>query len=149
MLVNTDLQYQLWPQIVTFYGDNTAYLTRPLSRHLPFCQCFLLLWILFIIFGCAGSSLLRELFSSCEWELLSSCSVTGFSRQWLFLLESTGSRALGLRLLRNVSSVVVAARLSCSTTCGIFQDLGSNPCPLYWQVESLPLSHEESSYSYE
>ena len=56
--------------------------------------------ILFIyslfIFGCAGSSLLRGLFSSCsEWGLLSSCSVwashcVGFS--------CCGARALGYRL---------------------------------------------------
>ena len=26
--------------------------------------------------------------------------------------------------------------------CGIFLDQGSNPCLLYWQVDSLPLSHQ-------
>ena len=51
-----------------------------LSRDLVFV-CL----ILFIYFGCAGSSLLLRLFSACgEWGLLSSCSAQasrgGFSR---------------------------------------------------------------------
>ena len=39
------------------------------------------------------------------------------------------------------TSVVVAPGLSCSTACGIFPDQGSNPGPLRWQADSLPLSH--------
>ena len=47
------------------------------------------------IFGCAGSSLLHVLFfSSGHLGLLSSCS-EAFSRQWLLLLQSMGSRAQG------------------------------------------------------
>ena len=42
-----------------------------------------------------------------------------------------GARALGAR-----ASVVVAHGLSCSMTCGIFPDQGSNPCPLHWQADS-------------
>ena len=49
------------------------------------------------------------------------------------MLRSTGSRVQ--------ASVVVAHRLSSS---GIFPDQGSNPCPLRWQADSLPLSHQES-----
>ena len=67
----------------------------------------------------------------------------GFSLQWLLLLRSTGSRHAGfsscgtraqyLRLTgsRAQGSVVVAHGLSCSATCGIFPDQGSNPCPLH------------------
>ena len=33
---------------------------------------------------------------------------------------------------------------SCSEACGIFLDQGLNPCPLHWQVDSLPLSHQGS-----
>ena len=33
--------------------------------------------------------------------------------------------------------------LSCSQACGIFPAQGSNPCLLHWQVNSLPLSHQE------
>ena len=29
--------------------------------------------------------------------------------------------------------------------CGTFPDQGWNPCPLHWQVDSLPLSHHGSS----
>ena len=29
--------------------------------------------------------------------------------------------------------------------CGTFPDQGWNPCPLHWQVDSLPLSHQGSS----
>ena len=32
--------------------------------------------------------------------------------------------------------VVVAHRLSCPSARGLFQDQGSNPCPLHWQVDS-------------
>ena len=52
------------------------------------------------------------------------------------LLWSTGSRRAG--------SVVVAHVPSCSTACGIFPDLGSNPCPLHWQADSQPLRHQGS-----
>ena len=61
---------------------------------------------------------------------------TGFSLWWLLFLWSTGSRCM--------SSVVAAHRLSCSATCGIFPDQGSNLCSLYWQENSHPLSHQGS-----
>ena len=28
--------------------------------------------------------------------------------------------------------------------CGIFSDQGSNPCPLHWQADTSPLSHQGS-----
>ena len=34
--------------------------------------------------------------------------------------------------------------LSCSMASGFFLDQGLNPCLLYWQVDSLPLSHQGS-----
>ena len=46
--------------------------------------------------------------------------------------------------IQNTGSVVVVHRLSCSVTCGIFLDHGSNPCLLIWQVDSLPMSHQGS-----
>ena len=39
---------------------------------------------------------------------------------------------------------MVAQGLSWSAACRIFPDQGSNPCFLHWQVDSLPLSHQES-----
>ena len=66
----------------------------------------------------------------------------------LLLLWSTGSRYLDSVILvprhQSVGSVVVVQGLSCSTARGIFLDQGSNPCPLHWQVDSLPLDHQES-----
>ena len=38
--------------------------------------------------------------------------------------------------LQSAGSVVVVHRLSCSPSCGIFPDQGSNPCPLHWQADS-------------
>ena len=46
--------------------------------------------------------------------------------------------------LASAGSVVVACGLSCSETCRIFQDQGSNPCPLRWQADSHPLDHQGS-----
>ena len=43
-----------------------------------------------------------------------------------------------------MGSKVVVHQLSCSMACRIFLDQGSNPCPLHWQVDSLPLSHQGS-----
>ena len=42
------------------------------------------------------------------------------------------------------ASVVVACGLSCSVEGGIFLDQESKPCPLLWEADSLPLSHQRS-----
>ena len=95
---------------------------------------------LFIYLGCAGSSLLcvgllqlqqvGGLFSRCSAQALR-CSCF-----------SCGAQALG-----SWTSVVVVHKLSCSAACGIFLDQGLNPCPLHWQADSLPLSHQENPSS--
>ena len=54
------------------------------------------------------------------------------------LLRGTRSRRAG--------SVTVAHGPSCSATCGIFPDQGSNPCPLHWQADSQPLRHQGSPH---
>ena len=56
----------------------------------------------------------------------------GFSLQWPLLLQSTGSRVLGLH--------------GCGT-CGILLDEASNACPLHWQEDFQPLDHQESPLS--
>ena len=38
----------------------------------------------------------------------------------------------------------MAHRLSCSVEHGFLPDQGLNPCLLHWQVDSLPLNHQES-----
>ena len=112
---------------------------------------------LFIYFDCAGSSLLRGLFSSCrEQGLLSSCGTWashwgGFSR--------CGARESGLQYLWRDGSVVAAPGLqstgleavvcefSCCMACGIFLSQGLNPCLVHWHAGSVPLSHQGSPKS--
>ena len=70
-----------------------------------------------VIYGCTGSSLLHEAFSSCSRQgPLSRCGGR---------LLIVGSRARGL--------IVVACRLSCPLARRNFLEPGSNPCPLHWQ----------------
>ena len=66
----------------------------------------------------------------------SSSRCAGLSLSRPLLLQSRGSRRSG--------SVVVAHGPICSAACGIFPDQGSNPCPLHWQADSQPLSHQGS-----
>ena len=104
-------------------------------------------------FGCAGSSLLivEWAFSSCsEWGLFSSCGVQLPVAVAFFCCEM---QALGLvgsvvatPRLRHSGSVVVAHRLSCPVSRGIFLDQGLNLRLLHWQTASLPLSHQGSPY---
>ena len=89
---------------------------------------------------CAGFSLVAVSRGS------SSLQCMGFSWGPL-LLWSMGCRTCRLQYLRYMGSVVVAhrlGRLSCSMANGIFPDQELNPCLLYWQVDSLPLSHQGS-----
>ena len=77
----------------------------------------------------------------------------GFSSQWLLFLQRTAlgcdarASVVTVPWLSNTGSVVVAYGLSCSATCRIFPDQGSNPCFLHWQVDSLPPSHQGSPVS--
>ena len=95
-------------------------------------------------FGCAGSSLLLELFSSCSLGY-SSLRWAGFLSLWLLWLQSIGSRAGGLQWLQHTASVGVVHGLSCPTVHGIFLDQGVNMSPLHWQADSYPLHHLEST----
>ena len=94
-------------------------------------------------------------FSSCgERGLLYSCSA--LAPHWVAsLCRAQALRCRGFsswsRGLSSCSSQALEHRLtSCgprhffSEACGIFQDQGSNPCLLQWQVDSLPLSHQGS-----
>ena len=113
--------------------------------------------IILFIFGSAGSSLLHGLFLQL-WQVGDTLQLwcAGFSLRWLLLLQSMGSRVRRLHQLyhmgsvvatpglQSTGSVVVAHRLSCSVTCGIFLDQGQNPCLSHWQADYLPLSHQES-----
>ena len=87
-----------------------------------------------------------RLFSSCgEWGLTSSCDAGGLLIAVASLVVEHGSRHVGSAdttpRLQSTGSVVGVLRLSCSSARGIFPDWGSNPCLLYCQADSLPLSH--------
>ena len=76
-------------------------------------------------------------FSSCEWGLL---------LVWVHTLLIAARRSLLILWTRCTGSAVVACGLSCSMACGILLDQRSNPCPLYWQVDSYPLHHQGSPH---
>ena len=55
------------------------------------------------------------------------------------VFSSCGERGYCLVVVRKLLVLVaslVAHRLSCPATCGIFLDQGSNLCLLHWQVDS-------------
>ena len=109
------------------------------------------IYLIFFIWGCAGSLFLCELFSSCgTWELLSSCGA--WASQWGDF--SCWARALGhggsvvvVPWIQSTGSVVAAHGLNYSETRGVFLDQELNLCLLHWQVGSLPLSHQASPES--
>ena len=140
--------YQLMVRCVSCLLPST-YTVFFFRFYLWLCQVFLAVW--------AFLSLVAE------WGLLSSYSAWA-SHCWLLLLRGTGCSAHRFRYWCHVGSVVAAPRLqstglisvvprlSCCTSCGILLDQGSNrPCFLYWQVDSLPPSHQGSPllYSFE
>ena len=85
-----------------------------------------------LVFGCAGSSLLCGLLSSSGATLVA-------TRGLLIAMVSLVAERWGER-----ASIVVVRGLSCSSVCGTFPDQGSNLCLLHWQAVSLPLSHQGS-----
>ena len=95
---------------------------------------FIYFWLCWVFVSVPGLSLV----AASRGHSLSRCACLSLSRP--LLLRSTGSRRPG--------SVVVAHGPSCSASCGIFPDQGSNPCPLHWQADSQPLHHKGSPNLY-
>ena len=92
--------------------------------------------IILLIFGCAESLLLYRVFFSCrEQGLPSRCGVKAS--------QCSGFSCCRARALGAWASVVVHG-LSCPMACGVFPNQGSNPCPLYWQVDSYTMNHQGS-----
>ena len=85
------------------------------------------------------------------------CSLAAVRGAWLLTALTSpfaehGSRAMWVSAvtvprLWSTGLVVVAYGLSCSATCRIFPDQGSNPCLLHWQADSLPPSLQGSPVS--
>ena len=90
---------------------------------------------IYLSFGCAGSLLLCGHFSLVAAS--GGCCLVAVHE----LLVEVASLVAELSC---TCSVVTAHRLSCSMACGIFPDQGLIPCLLYWQVDSLPQSHQGS-----
>ena len=82
----------------------------------PIIHLFNYLFIHSFIFGCVGSSLLRGLSLVAASGGYSSLQYTGFSLQWLLLLQSTGSRCVGLVAPWHVGSswTSVQTRVPCT-----------------------------------
>ena len=91
---------------------------------------YLFIWLCWVFVSVRGLSLV----AASGGHPSSRCAGLSLSRP--LLLQSTGSRRAG--------SVVVAHGPRCSEACGIFPDLGSNPCLLHWQADSQPLRHQGS-----
>ena len=119
-------------------SEHSSFFSSSLFQQLPSWEGTTFSNIIFIcLFGCAGSSSLRRLFSSCgEQRLLSSYPVQ--ASHW------SGFSCCGVQALRCVCSVVVVSGLSCSVACGIVPDHGSNLYLLHLQVGSSPLSRQGS-----
>ena len=146
-------------QVINIMDENNNLISSLRLFHYTGCFSFLRKIIIFLylfIFGCTGPLLLCRLSSSCgEPGPLSSCDA-GSSLRQLLLLTSLGSRVHRLQQLQHVGSaaaaprlqspgwIIVACRLSCSSSCGIFLDWESNLCLLQWQADSLPLNHQGS-----
>ena len=96
--------------------------------HCKFIYLFIYFWLCWVFVSVRGLSPV----AASGGHSSSRCAGLSLSRP--LLLRSTGSRRAG--------SAVVAHGPSCSVTCGIFPDQGSNPCPLHWQADSQPLRHE-------
>ena len=115
---------------------------------------FFHLFYLFI-FGCTGSPLMHGLFSSCGERgyslvlcrlpivVASLAAEGGLWGLWAPVAVARGLCSCS-SLASSTGSVVMALRLTHSRACGIFPDQGLNPCLLHWQVDSFPLSHQES-----
>ena len=99
-------------------------------------------------YGWAGSLWLLRLSLVVESRgLLCSCHVqaycSGFSSWRAWAPGPSGFRSCGT--CTQLCSQALEHRLKgCSLACGIFLDQESNPCFLHWEVDSLPLSHQES-----
>ena len=99
-----------------------------------FIFIYLFFWLCWVFVSVRGLSLIVASGGhSSSW-----CAGLSLSRP--LSLRSTGSRCAG--------SVIVAHGPSCSAACGIFPDQGSNLCPLHWQADSQPLSHQGSPGSF-
>ena len=106
-----------------------------------FCFVFLFINLFIYLFlaalGLVAARGLSLVAASGDYSLL---QCVGFLLPWLLLPWSTGCRARASVIvacrLQSAGSVDVVHGLSCSATCGIFPDQGSNSCAPHWQADS-------------
>ena len=99
----------------------------PLKLYIYVCVTFLLRFFVYLL----------------SWSGLC-CRVWAFSRCGVQSSHGGGRSHCAAQTLGHMSSVLMAHGLSCAVAHEIFLDQGSNPWPLHWQVDSLPLSHQGS-----
>ena len=147
--------YPLFSRFLSHIGHHRVLSRVSCAIQYVLISClFLKLILLIYLFNqsCTGSLLLRGLFSSCsKWELLfiavHELLIVVASLVVDHRLQVPGS-VVATHRLQSEGSVVVEHGLSFCTACGIFQDQGSNPCPLHWQVNSYPLYYQGSPLFY-
>ena len=95
--------------------------------------------------GCAGSSLLSGLFSSCSNQDYSLVAMSNFSLVASFIavqgLQVAQTSVGVVPGLQSTGSIVLAYGLSHLTACGILLDQGLNLGLPHWQADSLPLGY--------
>ena len=91
--------------------------------------------------GCAGSLFLPAGFLKLQRMGATLCL-------WCEGFSLSGFACCRAQALGQWASVAVSQRLSCPRACGIFPDQESNPCLLHRQLDSLPLSHQESPMAF-
>ena len=119
--------------------------------YLSLAWVFFIYYLIYLLFGCTGSSVLHAGFLQLRKEgayslvavLARAPHCSGFSCCWAPALGLLGSSSCSLWALEcRLSSCGTLA--SCSTACGIFPDQGSNLYPQHWQANSQPLNHQGS-----
>ena len=104
------------------------------------------------LFGGAGSSLPHGFISSCsEWGLVSCCAQASHGVV-SFIVEhrlwgTAGSRSYSSQAVHNRLNSAVHPSLVSAQHVGSSRASVYTPCLLSWQVNSLPLSHQESPKS--
>ena len=98
--------------------------------------CFALLFWLRGVFAAMHGLSLAAASGSC-----SSSWCSGFSLQWLLLLQNSGSMCTGFSGFTRAQQVHIGAQLL-HGTWNPRKEL--NPCPLHWQVDSYSLYHQGS-----
>ena len=101
----------------------------PSNHHTTLCSCeFDFFFNNFIYFWLCWVFIAVRAFLQLRWAGRSAAVVSRVQQLWF-----PGSRA---------QDQAVAHGPTSSSACRIFQDLGSDPCLLRWQANSLPLSHQ-------